>query len=204
MLRDLLSIAVKYTNAGRVVVGCRRRGDRVAIQVLDTGCGIDEAARERIFDIYHRADHHAENSNGTGIGLSIVRHLSDLLKHPVAMASTPGKGSLFTITVPLLSTMAPPQPETNKHNRGAPLVAMVFQDNTLRDTVATRLQRLDCSLVSFPSLEDAQQAGTPAPVLLCDYATPHSAAPPDQNTRPHPHRAAPTSPAPPAPTPPAP
>ncbi|WP_430461070.1 sensor histidine kinase [Thalassolituus sp. LLYu03] len=100
MLRNLIANAIKYTSSGRVVVGCRRRGNAIVIQVLDSGAGIAAGNLDRIFDIYHRANIQNPDGYSQGIGLSIVKHLSLLLDHPVKVASTPGRGSLFSVQLP--------------------------------------------------------------------------------------------------------
>lgn len=102
MIRNLLSNAFKYTTSGKVLLGCRRRGGMLSIEVLDSGIGIPHDDLEAIFDEYHQVNNTArERSRGLGLGLSIVRHLGKLLDHPVRVRSRVGKGSLFSIDVPL-------------------------------------------------------------------------------------------------------
>lgn len=98
VVRNLLSNAVRYTSEGGVVIGCRRRGDRVLIQVADSGEGIDPADQERIFDDFVQVGTTArDRSEGLGLGLSVVRGLGRLLGHPVTVWSRPGRGSVFTV-----------------------------------------------------------------------------------------------------------
>jgi two-component system CheB/CheR fusion protein len=102
MVRNLIANAVKYTARGKILVGCRRRGSRLLIQVLDTGVGIPPDEIKYIFDEFHQIDNVArERSRGLGLGLSIVKRLGELLDHPVAVRSRAGKGSVFTIEVAL-------------------------------------------------------------------------------------------------------
>lgn len=104
MVRNLLSNALKYTRAGKVLVGCRRRGDSVSIEIVDTGIGIPRRELTAIFDEYHQLHNEArERSQGLGLGLSIVKRLGDLLDHSVGVKSTPNRGSSFSITVPMVS-----------------------------------------------------------------------------------------------------
>ncbi len=83
-------------------MGCRRRGDQVAIQVLDTGIGIPADKAQVVFDDFVRLDTPAERSGsrGLGLGLGVVRRMAVLLEHPLALRSIPGKGSCFEVTVP--------------------------------------------------------------------------------------------------------
>src|SRR5271163_3066601 len=102
MIRNLLSNAVKYTNKGKILLGCRRRGDKMRIEVWDSGIGIPEEELEAIFGEFHQLDNPArERSKGLGLGLAIVERLADLLGHAVDVRSRPGKGSVFAIEVPL-------------------------------------------------------------------------------------------------------
>ena len=110
MLRNLLSNALKYTKCGKVLLGCRRRGGMLSIEVWDTGVGIAEQDIRAIFDEYHQLGNAArERSLGLGLGLSIVQRLATLLGHPVHVRSKPGKGSVFSVDVLLPAGAAPPE-----------------------------------------------------------------------------------------------
>jgi signal transduction histidine kinase len=98
ILQNFVGNAVKYTAKGGVLVGCRRRGGRVWIEVHDTGIGIPAHQIDAAFEAYRRL---STDGEGLGLGLSIVRHLADLLGHRVAIRSRPGKGSCFAIEVAL-------------------------------------------------------------------------------------------------------
>jgi two-component system, chemotaxis family, CheB/CheR fusion protein len=102
MLRNLVSNALKYTRRGKILLGCRRHRDVLGIEVWDTGIGIPEDALGAIFEEYHQLDNAArERSRGLGLGLSIVHHLGALLGHPIHVRSRPGRGSVFSVDVPL-------------------------------------------------------------------------------------------------------
>jgi signal transduction histidine kinase len=101
ILRNLITNALRYTQRGSVLVAARRRGGRVLLQVWDTGPGIAPGERERIFEEFYQIGNPERNSRkGLGLGLSIVRRLSQLLSAPVSLDSTVGRGSRFTITLP--------------------------------------------------------------------------------------------------------
>lgn len=98
ILRNLISNAIKYTARGKVLIGCRRRKGRVSIEIWDSGMGIDATDLQAIFEEYHQVDNAArERSRGLGLGLSIVKRLSDLLDHKIHVRSVPGKGSVFSL-----------------------------------------------------------------------------------------------------------
>ena len=102
MLRNLVSNALKYTLTGKVLLGCRRSGGSVHIEVWDTGIGIPDDELESIFEEYRQLDNAArERNRGLGLGLSIVNRLGTLLGHRIRVRSRPGKGSVFSIEVPL-------------------------------------------------------------------------------------------------------
>ena len=102
MVRNLLSNALKYTESGKVLLGCRRRKESVSIEIWDTGVGIPDKDLQTIFGEYHQLGRiEPEGSRGLGLGLSIVQRLGDLLGHRVQVRSDPGKGSVFAIVVSL-------------------------------------------------------------------------------------------------------
>ena len=108
LLRNLLSNAIRYTQTGGVLVGCRHRGRELKIQVWDTGVGIPQEDQARIFDEFFQVDNPARRrQSGLGLGLAIVQRLSELLEHPVAFRSTLGRGSVFEVTVPLVGRGRP-------------------------------------------------------------------------------------------------
>src|SRR6266436_1108310 len=101
-LRNLLANAVKYTERGKILLGCRRRGDKLRIEVWDTGIGIPTGQLKAIFEEFHQLDNPArERNRGLGLGLSIVQRIGDLLGHTIEVHSWPDRGSVFAIEVPL-------------------------------------------------------------------------------------------------------
>jgi two-component system CheB/CheR fusion protein len=104
MVRNLLSNAIKYTPEGRVLLGCRRHGGALTVEVWDTGIGIQDTDLAAIFEEYYQVGNAArQRSRGLGLGLSIVKRLGDLLGHPVRVLSRFGHGSGFSIELPRLA-----------------------------------------------------------------------------------------------------
>ena len=102
MLRIILSNALKYTEQGRILIGCRRHLGVLSIEIWDTGIGIPEAELQAIFEEYYQVDNGVrERTRGRGLGLAIVRRLGDLLSAQVRVRSQPGKGSVFTVDIKL-------------------------------------------------------------------------------------------------------
>jgi signal transduction histidine kinase/CheY-like chemotaxis protein len=101
MLDNLIANAIRYTEHGGVLVGCRRRGHFISIEVWDTGIGIPLEQQSEIFrEFVQLANTERNRERGLGLGLAILRRLSLLLDHPVAVASKVGRGSKFSIMVP--------------------------------------------------------------------------------------------------------
>lgn len=101
VIRNLLSNAFKYTRT-KILLGCKREHDFIRIMVMDNGEGITPAEKERIFDEFYQSRHINNNQrSGAGLGLSIVRRISDLLKLDIAVKSIPGRGSSFGFLLPL-------------------------------------------------------------------------------------------------------
>ncbi len=102
ILLNLVGNALRYTRSGGVLVSCRRRGDRVLLEVWDTGAGIPENAREEIFEEYIQLENpERDRAKGLGLGLAICRRLAGLLGASLGVRSRPGHGSVFWITLPL-------------------------------------------------------------------------------------------------------
>ena len=109
ILNNLVSNALRYTHRGGVLVGARKRGDRIRIDVRDTGVGIAEDHQQHIFEEFYRIDDHEQVAPGTraihrgqrglGLGLSTVKRLAELLGAEFTLRSEPGRGSLFTLLV---------------------------------------------------------------------------------------------------------
>jgi two-component system CheB/CheR fusion protein len=111
MIRNLLANALKYTEAGKILIGCRRQGEVVRVEIWDTGIGIEKTELKAIFEEYHQIDNDArERNRGLGLGLSIVKRLGDLLVHPVYVHSNVGKGSVFAISVDRLGSAGKRKP----------------------------------------------------------------------------------------------
>ena len=112
ILMNLLSNAVKFTEQGRITVSARREGEHVAIAVTDSGIGIPEDARQLIFEEFRQVDSSSTRRHGgTGLGLSISRHFARLLQGDITVQSQLGRGSTFTVRIPLRHESDQPAPE---------------------------------------------------------------------------------------------
>ena len=101
IVENFLSNALRYTDSGKVVLGARRRGDTVCVDVWDSGRGIPEDQLENIFEEFYQLHNPArDRRKGLGLGLSIVDRIAELLGVTIHVRSTPGKGSMFAVAVP--------------------------------------------------------------------------------------------------------
>jgi two-component system CheB/CheR fusion protein len=186
MLRNLLSNALKYTAHGEVLVGCRRREGKLRIEVWDTGIGIPNSELAAIFEEYHQLDNAArQRIRGLGLGLSIVKRLGDLLGHAVRVRSVEGKGSVFSIEVPLTSVEAPPSlddsPRANDAaTRMAPrkgAILVIEDDPEVREHLELLLKDEGYDVTTAvdgpAALELAAQGKAQPDIVLADYNLPH-------------------------------
>jgi signal transduction histidine kinase len=161
---NLVANGIRYTNRGGVLVGARRRGARVAIDVVDTGIGVAPAHRQRIFEEFYRVRNDAPSSparRGMGLGLAIVRRFADLLGHEVVVDSREGRGSRFRIVVPAVrhpygkrlrattTALAEQLPVTCTER----LVAVVDDDAATLDAMQTLFQTWGASVVCGETIE---------------------------------------------------
>jgi signal transduction histidine kinase len=101
ILGNLVANGIKFAPGGRVLVGCRRRGGEVHLQVCDNGIGIPADKTEEIFGEYRQLHNPArQQAKGLGLGLAIVRRMTDLLDHGISVVSTSGRGTIFTVRMP--------------------------------------------------------------------------------------------------------
>jgi two-component system, sensor histidine kinase len=108
IVRNLVSNAIRYTLAGRILVGCRSYGGRYRIEVWDTGIGIPESEKQTIFDDFQQLGNvERSRDKGHGLGLAIVQRLGGLLGHSVGLRSSVGKGTVFWVEVPVASASSP-------------------------------------------------------------------------------------------------
>ena len=102
IVQNFASNAIRYTQSGRVLIGCRRRGDQLHLQIWDTGPGIEVDQQERIFEEFYQLENPArDRSKGLGLGLAIVDRLARLLGHSIEVRSEPDLGSMFSVVLPV-------------------------------------------------------------------------------------------------------
>jgi len=179
ILRNLVSNAIHYTRTGGVVVGCRRRGGDLRIDVCDSGIGIDPSHFTDIFqEFYQVGNPERDRDKGLGLGLAIVDRLARLLRHPVTVVSVPSRGSVFSVTVPRGDTAAiepePPQPaEIIGGNLGGALLVVIDDERAVLEGMREVLQQWGCRPLLAGSADEAlaqlAAAGQRPTAVIADY-----------------------------------
>jgi CheY-like chemotaxis protein len=178
LLQNLVSNAIKYTPAGTVLVGCRRRGPRLRVDVYDTGIGIPHAKRRAVFKEFHRLDQGARVARGVGLGLSIVERVARVLDCEVALTSNVGRGSRFSVEVPCAAAGAaePLQHAMPKVAAGrltGTVVVCIDNEETILDGMQTLLGGWGCQVLKAADLAEAlaaiERSGREPDGLLVDY-----------------------------------
>ena len=171
IVQNLLSNAVKYTESGKVLLTVRPRGDRVLIEVRDTGIGISSEQQGMIFSDFYRTHESAEH--GVGLGLGVVRRLSQQMQSKIQVTSVPGKGSCFTLTMGRASPRRQTDPAKLSRSstfRGVRVLCVDDQQENL-DALQTLLEKWGVTVVLANNWDDAiRQADIFSPqILLMDY-----------------------------------
>ncbi|MDO9435643.1 hybrid sensor histidine kinase/response regulator [Hydrogenophaga sp.] len=181
LLGNLIENAIKYTARGGVLVVARPRGAQVWIDVVDTGIGIAPEHADRVFDEFYQVDNPGrDRTRGLGIGLSIVRRLSRLPGHPVALRSRPGGGTRFRLTLPLALPRPAPrvrQAVLESVDQLLPARVLLVDDEAdITDALSAFLSvcGVACETASDEAgaaraLQAAQDTSQPFDALLCDY-----------------------------------
>ncbi|WP_207461468.1 NahK/ErcS family hybrid sensor histidine kinase/response regulator [Azospirillum sp. SYSU D00513] len=177
ILRNLISNAIRYTPSGRILVGCRRRGDRLLVGVWDTGVGIPADKQEEIFEEFRRLNDQGRD-RGMGLGLAIVQRIARRLGHPLVVRSEHGRGSLFGIELPIGQDAAvrparrplPMLPRADGMEGAAVLV--IDNEVSILEGMAALLGGWGCQVAvaatAEEALERAAQDGRPD-LIVADY-----------------------------------
>jgi PAS domain S-box-containing protein len=164
ILANLTSNALRYTDSGGVVLGCRRRGQALQIEVWDTGLGIAPEHQEAIFREFFRIERADDNRGGLGLGLAIVQSCTQLLGYTVALKSVQGRGSRFSLQVPLgqLPAHALVEPDLMAEDDSGPAtfaglrVVLVDDDAVILERTARLLERWGCQVIMAASGPQAE------------------------------------------------
>jgi len=177
LLQNLISNAIKYTPDGRVLVGCRRRGERLCIEVYDTGIGIPHAKRRAVFKEFRRLEQGARVARGVGLGLSIVERIARVLDCEVSLRSNVSRGSRFAIDVPrgsgFIAAQKRPTPLRFVGQLDDMVVLCIDNDRAILDGMERLLGGWGSRILTAPDLAGAIKAietsGLQPDGFLVDY-----------------------------------
>jgi signal transduction histidine kinase/CheY-like chemotaxis protein len=160
LLQNLVSNAIKYTPNGRVLVGCRRHDGGLRIDVYDTGLGIPASKKQAIFQEFHRLEQGAKAARGLGLGLSIVERIARVLDHKITVNSSVGRGSQFSVEVPLSAAIPPRQQprvarEVDRVQLSGITVLCIDNELAILDGMETLLAGWGCRVLKAADLEAA-------------------------------------------------
>ncbi len=175
ILRNLVSNAIRYTNDGTVLVSCRRRNGRLLLQVWDTGVGIREREQEHIFEEFYQVPYHKQLSpqqrKGLGLGLAIVKRLAGLISAPLTLRSQSGRGSVFSLVLPLgkAQRTVAPMDSSGKAPLGLTLdhrfIVVVEDEASVRGGLEVLLKGWGARVASFETVAAARAWAQSADVL---------------------------------------
>lgn len=183
ILDNFVSNAVQHTNEGRVLLGCRRAGGALRLEVWDSGPGIPEDGRTAIFEDFCQLDSGAkERGAGLGLGLGIVRRVAELLDHPIGVRSTPGKGSVFWVEVERVArAIAAAAPEAAAAPAGLPgealevegaTILVVEDDAMVLNAMRTVLEAWGYRVAAVATAEEARCAQVAPDMVIADFRLP--------------------------------
>jgi signal transduction histidine kinase len=179
IIQNFLANAIRYTERGGVLLGCRRRGAHLKISVWDTGVGIEASEIRQIFQEFQRLEYAQRlNEKGLGLGLAICERIAGMLEHPMDVQSRPGHGSCFSITVPLASkeemvNQPQPSPSAGDHASLEDLTVLCIDNEPdILKGMQMLLERWGCTVMLAENralaIEQARGRQTPDMVLV-DY-----------------------------------
>ena len=181
LLQNLVSNAIKYTVSGKVLVGARRRGDKVVVDVLDSGIGIPSSKFKTVFKEFARLDQGARTADGLGLGLSIVDRISRVLDHPVRLHSELGRGTVFRVELPrdlsVGRAVRGAEPRENRRQAPQPLhdlrVLCIDNEPQILEGMALLIGGWGCQVSqvgSIGALQALMAGGAPPPdIVIADY-----------------------------------
>ncbi|WLH99237.1 ATP-binding response regulator [Pseudomonas simiae] len=181
ILRNFLSNACRYTDEGCILLGARRRGDCLRLEVWDTGRGIAADRLDAIFLEFNQLDvGRASDRKGMGLGLAIVERIAEILGYPVAVRSWPGRGSMFSIEVPISEEMPlaisqlPVLPTTGNPLPGRRLL-VIDNEVSILDSMRALLAQWGCEVITATDQAGALLAlqGRAPELILADYHLDH-------------------------------
>ena len=175
ILRNLVVNGVRYTARGGLLVGIRRRGALLRVEVWDTGKGIADDKRQVIFEEFRQLDNPERNrTKGQGLGLAIVAKTAELLDHRMSMRSVPGRGSVFAIEVPAAPPPHRREPAAEQPAAAAPSSILLVEDDEVQGSALGSIlrDRGHRVVVARDAASALGRASEPPDLIITDYRLP--------------------------------
>lgn len=179
IIQNLVSNAIQYTDKGNVTLTCNEDGGQLEIGIRDTGIGIEPEHIEQIFQEFHQIKTPGRDKEGFGLGLAIVKRMADLLDHDVAVQSEPGKGSTFSVSLPVVQQPAAAQDkegDVTVEDAAAPasgLVILIEDDVHVANAWGLLLEAEGFRVVTAASAEEArgvvEHLDSPPELIISDF-----------------------------------
>lgn len=179
ILQNLLANAIRYTDKGRVLLGARRVPEGLRLEVWDTGPGIPVEHQELIFREFQRLHAAASAAEGMGLGLAIVERACALLDHPLAMYSQLGRGTVFSVTVPVVALSEKGEAtdsilfRSRNRNLQGLIVLLIENDADLRHALSVTIEKWGADVIATASGREAidliEEIAVAPDVILADY-----------------------------------
>jgi two-component system, sensor histidine kinase len=175
ILRNLVSNAIRYTREGGVLVACRRHNNQAIIEVWDTGIGIEQAQQHEVFREFHQLGNpERDRHKGLGLGLAIAEGLARTLGHRLSLASTPQRGSVFRLTLPVATAPILPEDKVTSQSKNRlrdVCVLFIDDDAIVREGMLHLLRDWGCVCEAVETIEEALSlAREHAPdLVISDY-----------------------------------
>ena len=180
VLQNLISNAIKYTDEGRVVLGCRRNRRTLTVEIHDTGAGIPLSKHGLIFKEFERLNTSAKPVQGIGLGLSIVQRIGRMLDHPIKLSSRPGYGSIFGVELPIADArdakraVVPLASAAHYRQFNGCVVLCVDNEPAILDGMRSLLGNWQCTVLIAQGSEAALgvmagEGGAVPDIILADY-----------------------------------
>lgn len=176
ILRNLVSNAIRYTERGGLLIGCRRRGSMLHIEVWDTGIGIAPEHHTAVYREFHQLGNpERDRRKGLGLGLAIAERLARALGHALSLKSRPGRGSVFSLALPLANLCEDTARTAPVDPGGADIsrlrVLVIDDDEAVRSGMLHLMRSWGAHCQTSESIEQALEsaASTPPQLAICDY-----------------------------------
>ncbi|VAW73160.1 hypothetical protein MNBD_GAMMA13-482 [hydrothermal vent metagenome] len=179
ILRNLIENAIRYTQTGGIVFGCRRDGNFIKLQVCDTGIGIEKQQLDKVFQEFYQLNNpERDRKKGLGLGLSMIKQLANLLGHEISVQSEPGKGSLFSLRVACADAVTD-EPVSENENTAltdrleSACILVVDDEDAVREGTRGLLEAWGCVVITASTIDEALEKIIRSPhqpdVLVTDF-----------------------------------